>query len=379
MAIKFLDLGAQDREIADRVGREFAALHATTSYVGGPAVAAFEREFASYLGVANVVGVSSGTDALRLALLALGIGPGDGVITVPMTFIATAEAIVQTGALPEFVDVDPLTCNMSPQALLRYLEAGRFRSPNGPRAIIPVDLYGLPCAIDQIMAIARRFKLVVVEDACQAHGAAVLTDRRWVKAGSRADAACFSFYPGKNLGAWGEGGAVALRDDRAAAVIARLRDHGRLSHYSHDMYGYNARLDTLQAGVLRAKLEHLDAWNRRRRDIAAHYGELLASSGLELPVEPAGFISCYHLFTIQSSRREALRAALAAADIGNGIHYPLPLHLQPACAGLGYRVGDFPVTEQIAQTTLSLPMHPHLTANEVETVAAVVNSALGEH
>src|SRR5579885_2061305 len=193
MSIKFLDLAAQNREIAQRAARELEALHAATSYVGGPALAAFEREFAAYLGVKYVVGVGSGSDALRLALLALGIGPGDGVITVPMTFIATAAAIVQTGAVPEFVDVDPVTCNLSPRALLRYLEAGRFRSPNGPRAIVPVDLYGLPCAIDQIMEIARRFKLMVVEDACQAHGAELKTARGWVKAGSCADAGCFSF------------------------------------------------------------------------------------------------------------------------------------------------------------------------------------------
>jgi dTDP-4-amino-4,6-dideoxygalactose transaminase len=379
MAIKFLDLGAQNREIADRVAGEFAAIHAATGYVGGPAVAAFERDFAGYLGVENVVGVGSGTDALRLALLALGIGPGDGVITVPMTFIATAEAIVQTGAVPEFVDVDPRTCNMSPEALLRYLEAGRFKSPNGPRAIVPVDLYGLPCAIDRIMQIARRFKLVVVEDACQAHGAALRTARGWAKAGTLADAGCFSFYPGKNLGAWGEAGAVALGDNRAAALIARLRDHGRRSHYSHDIYGYNARLDTLQAAVLRAKLEHLDAWNRRRRDLATRYAELLANSGVQLPVEPAGFVSCYHLFTLRTARREVLRTALAAADIGHGVHYPLPLHLQPACAGLGYQAGDFPVSEEIARTTLSLPMHPHLSDGEVETVAAVVNAALREN
>lgn len=379
MAIKFIDLDAQNREIADRVAGEFAAIHATTSYVGGPAVAAFEQEFASYLGTANVVGVGSGTDALRLALLALGIGPGDGVITVPMTFIATAEAIVQTGAVPEFVDVDPLSCNLSPEGLLRHLEQGRFRSPNGPRAVIPVDLYGLPCAIGEIMAIARRFKLLVVEDACQAHGAAVLTGRGWAKAGTLADAGCFSFYPGKNLGAWGEGGAVATGDERAAALIGRLRDHGRLSHYSHDLYGYNARLDTLQAAVLRAKLEHLDAWNRRRRDAAARYRELLADSGVQIPIEPPGFMSCYHLFTIQSPRREAIRQALTAAGIGSGVHYPLPLHLQPACAGLGYKPGDFPVSERIAQTTLSLPMHPHLTAHEVETVASVVTRALREN
>ncbi len=368
MAIKFLDLAAQDREISARVAQEFAAIHAATSYVGGPAVAAFEQEFARYLGVKNVVGMGSGTDALRLALLALGIGPGDGVITVPMTFIATAAAIVQTGAIPEFVDVDPLTCNLNPDALLRYLEAGRFRSPNGPRAVVPVDLYGLPCAIDRIVAIARRFRLLVVEDACQAHGAAMLTESGWAKAGTLADAGCFSFYPGKNLGAWGEGGAVASNDDRAAALLARLRDHRRTSHYSHDTY--------MQAAVLRAKLEHLDAWNLRRRAIATHYRELLSESGAQIPAQPEGLISSYHLFTIHSARREAIRAALNAADIGNGIHYPLPLHLQPACAGLGYHPGDFPVSERIAATTLSLPMHPHLTDAEVETVAAAVCGAL---
>ena len=193
-----------------------------------------------------------------------------------------------------------------------------------------------------------------------------------------ADAGCFSFYPGKNLGAWGEGGAVATGDDRAAALIARLRDHGRLSHYSHDLYGYNARLDSLQAAVLRAKLEHLDAWNQRRRAVAAHYRELLATSGAKIAAEPDRFRSCYHLFTIQSPRREAIRAALDAAGIGNGVHYPLPLHLQPACAGLGYKAGDFPASERIAQTTLSLPMHPHLTAREIETVAAAVAGALRE-
>jgi dTDP-4-amino-4,6-dideoxygalactose transaminase len=376
MPIKFLDLAAQNREIAARVAREFEAIHAATSYAGGPAVAAFEQDFARYLEVDHVIGVGSGTDALRLALMALGIGPGDGVITVPMTFIATAAAIAQTGAVPEFVDVDPLTANLAPQRLARYLEAGRFRSPNGPRAVVPVDLYGMPCAMEQIAAIARRFKLFVVEDACQAQGAMLETASGWVKAGTLADAAAFSFYPGKNLGAWGEAGAVATNHPHLAAVVAKLRDHGRTSHYGHDCYGYNARLDSLQAGVLRAKLEHLDAWNRRRREIAAGYRELLGSSGVQLPVEPPGFMSCYHLFTIHSPRREAIRAALTAAAIGNGIHYPLPLHLQPACASLGHRPGDFPVSEWIAQATLSLPMHPHLTGAEVEAVAAAVRSAL---
>ncbi len=376
MSIKFLDLAAQNREIAQRAARELEALHAATSYVGGPALAAFEREFAAYLGVKYVVGVGSGSDALRLALLALGIGPGDGVITVPMTFIATAAAIVQAGAVPEFVDVDPSTCNLSPDHLCRYLEAGRFRSPNGPRAVIPVDLYGLPCAMDQVAAIAHQYKLLVVEDACQAHGARLSVGGRWVRAGTLADAGCFSFYPAKNLGCWGQGGALATNDERLAAVAARLADHGRTSHYGHEAYGYNARLDTLQAAVLRAKLEHLEDWNRRRRAIAARYRELLNGCGALLPEEPAGLESCYHLFTIRSARRDAIRAALNAAAIGNGIHYPLPLHLQPACAALGYRPGDFPASERIAETTLSLPMHPHLTDDEVATVAAVVRGAL---
>ena len=376
MAIKFLDLKAQDREIAEGVAREFAAIQAITGYVGGPSVAAFQQEFARYLGVAHVIGVGSGTDALRLTFMALGIGPGDGVITPPMTFIATAAAIVQCGAVPELVDVDPATCNISPDAVRRYLEAGRFKSPNGPRAIVPVDLYGLPCAIGQIAGIARDYKLLVVEDACQAHGAEIDTPRGWVRAGTLADAGCFSFYPGKNLGAWGDGGAVATNDDRIAALVARLGDHGRTSHYGHDAFGYNSRLDTLHAAVLRAKLVHLDRWNRRRREIAARYRELLLGSGVRIPEEPAGFRSCYHLFTIQSSRREAIRAALTDAAIGNGIHYPLPLHLQRAGAALGYRHGDFPASERIAETTLSLPMHPHLTDAEVEAVAAAVRGAV---
>jgi len=376
MAIKFLDLAAQDREIAAHVACEFEAIHASTAYVGGAAVAGFEQEFARYLGVARVTGVSSGTDALRLALMALGVGPGDGVLTVPMTFIATAAAIVQCGAVPEFVDVDPQTCNLSPEGLRRYLEAGRFRSPKGPRAIVPVDLYGLPAPIEQITAVAREFNLKVVEDACQAQGAELQTGRGWVKAGTLADAGCFSFYPGKNLGAWGDAGAVATNDERVAAMVAKLGDHGRTSHYGHDFFGYNARLDTMQAAVLRAKLERLDPWNRRRREVAARYRELLSSTGLRIAIEPEGARSCYHLFTIQSERREAIRAVLTAAGIGNGIHYPLPLHLQPAAAALGYKAGDFPVSERIADTTLSLPMHPHLTEAEVKAVAAAVRSAL---
>ena len=226
------------------------------------------------------------------------------------------------------------------------------------------------------MEIARRFKLMVVEDACQAHGAELKTARGWVKAGSCADAGCFSFYPGKNLGAWGDGGAVATNDERAAVLVSKLRDHGRTSHYGHDLFGYNARLDTLQAAVLRAKLAHLEEWNARRREIAARYRQLLGASGLLMPAEPEGLRSCYHLFTIRSRKREDIRAALVGAGIGYNIHYPLALHLQPAAARLGYHPGEFPVSEQIAETTLSLPMYPHLSGADVETVAAAVRAAL---
>lgn len=376
MKVKFIDLAAQNREIETRIAREFAAIHEQTAYVGGPAVAAFENEFAQFLGARHVIGVSSGTDALRLALLAMGIGHGDEVITVPMTFIATAEAIVQTGARPVLVDVEPDTCNMSLAALVHYLEAKQWSSCNGPRAIVPVHLYGSPANLGELREVAAHFGLKLVEDACQAHGARVNLGGAWLRAGAVGDAGCFSFYPGKNLGGWGEGGAVATDDDEAASAIASLRDHGRLSHYAHSALGYNARLDAIQAAVLRAKLERLDEWNARRRDIAALYRELLAANRLKFQVEPEGARSCYHLLVIRHARRDAIRDALIASGIECGIHYPLPLHLQPACRFLGYRRGEFPISEELADTALSLPMHPHLRDDEVEYVARAVNKAL---
>ena len=268
MKIKFVDLAAQNREIHDRVVREFAEIHERTAYVGGPQVAAFEAEFAAFLGARRVIGVSSGTDALRLSLMALGIGAGDEVITAPMTFIATAEAIVQTGARPVFVDIDRDTGNLSVPRWQAYLKEGHFKTPNGPRAIVPVHLYGLPAALIELREIADANGLKLVEDACQAHGARISDGGGWRSAGTVGDAGCFSFYPGKNLGAWGEGGAVATDDDGLAEVVQNLRDHGRMSHYAHRAYGYNARLDTLQAAVLRAKLERLGDWNTRRRAIS---------------------------------------------------------------------------------------------------------------
>jgi dTDP-4-amino-4,6-dideoxygalactose transaminase len=311
--------------------------------------------------------------------MALDVGPGDEVITTPMTFIATAASIIQTGARPAFADVDAETGNLSPAAVRRHLEAGPVNGNGKPhkRVILPVHLYGLPAAMPELNAIAKKYDALVVEDACQAHGARINTDSNgWVRAGAFSSASAFSFYPGKNLGAWGEGGAVAVDDDELKARIFSLRDHGRISHYAHQEIGYNARLDAIQSAVLRSKLEKLDEWNGRRRMIAKMYRELLADSGVQLPVEPAGYESVYHLFVIRTEKRDAIRQALLESNIGCGIHYPLPLHLQPACRYLGYKSGDFPNAERLADTALSLPMHPALTPGEVERVATVVREAM---
>ncbi|HEY6394398.1 MAG TPA: DegT/DnrJ/EryC1/StrS family aminotransferase [Candidatus Binataceae bacterium] len=375
MQIKFVDLAAQNREIIGRVERELEDIHSRSAYVGGAQVNSFENEFAQFVGTSHAVGVGSGTDALRLALLALGAGPGDEVLTVPMTFIATAAAIAQTGARPVFIDIDPDTCNMNVAALRRYLEAGRFNTPNGPRAIVPVHLYGLPAAMIELAEVARRHALKIVEDACQAHGARVNTPSGWVNAGSIGDMGCFSFYPGKNLGAWGEAGAVVTNNPDLAERINRLRDHGRTSHYAHQECGYNARLDAIQAAVLRAKLEKLHGWNLRRRHLAGIYRQALAGSSLRPISEPEGMESCYHLFVVRSEKRDRIREALLTKQIECGIHYPVPLHLQPAFKALGYRAGDFPVAERAAGTVISLPMHPHLSDDDVHRIAKVAIEA----
>jgi dTDP-4-amino-4,6-dideoxygalactose transaminase len=376
MQIKFVDLAAMNEEIRERVDRELAEIHKNTAYIGGPHVEAFEREFADFLGVRHVIGVGSGTDALRLALLALDVGPGDEVITTPMTFIATAASIIQTGARPVFVDVDPETCNLSVSALRHYLESKQPGAAPRKRVIMPVHLYGLPAHMPEINALAKEFGALVVEDACQAHGARINTASGSVRAGALSAASAFSFYPGKNLGGWGEGGAVAAHDDEMKARIISLRDHGRISHYAHQEIGYNARLDAIQAAVLRAKLEKLDEWNGRRRKFAKMYCELLADSGVKVPAEPEGYESVYHLFVIRTPKRDAIRQALLEKNIGCGIHYPLPLHLQPACRYLGYKSGDFPEAERVADTALSLPMHPALTNAEVIRVADAVRETM---
>ena len=374
--IKFLDLAAQNLEIMPDVEARFAQIHAGTAYIDGPEVSEFEHSFAAFLKARHVVGVGSGTDALRLTLMALGIGAGDEVITIPSTFIATAASIIHTGATPTFVDIDPHTGTMSADSLDDYLAKGQFRSSNGPRAILPVHLYGLPAAIDELRDIASSHGLATIEDACQAHGARVKGGVGWRMAGTVGDAGCFSFYPGKNLGAWGEAGAVVTDDDGIAERVLRLRNHGRISHFAHQDCGYNARLDTMQAAVLNAKLKRLPDWNSRRREIASIYNTLLQGYDIQTPQEPAAYESSYHLYVVRSPKRDAIRQALLEKRIECGIHYPVPLHLQPALRLLGYAPGDFPVSENWADSILSLPMHPHMRDEEVAQVVSVVRSCI---
>lgn len=377
MAIKAIDLEAQNAEIRDRVQIEIAAVHRSGRYVGGNQADAFEEEFADYLGVRRVVCASSGTEALCLALKAIGIGAGDEVITVPMAFVAAVEAIVRVGARPVFIDVDPVSCHMNAAAVRRYLQAGRFSARNGPRVLLPVHLYGLPAPIDELAEIASAFRLKIVEDAGQAHGARIRVGCQWRRAGSMGEAGCFSFDPAANLGAWGNAGGVASNDDELAGRLELLRNHGRVSRFTYGVCGHEARLDALQAAVLRAKLEKLDAWNARRREIAKLYRDGLREAPLTLPADPVGAESCYHQFVIRSPWRNLIRDALRKSYIESGIHYPVPLHLQPAYGFLKYRRGDFPVAESIAETALSLPIHPHLSRADGEKVVKAVKRAIG--
>lgn len=370
MKVPFLDLRVQYKQIQDEVLPMITEAMSNAAFVGGPQVAGFEEEFAMFCESKYCVGVNSGTDALRFALMAAGIGPGDAVITVPNTFIATTEAISQTGATPVFVDVDPGTCNMDPNKLEDYLK--KRLSPNAspltprPKAVIPVHLYGQPADMDPILEIAGQYNLTVIEDACQAHGG-LYKDR---KAGSLGTAGCFSFYPGKNLGAYGEGGAVVTNDEEIADQIRMIRDHGQAKKYYHDMEGYNGRLDAIQAGILRIKLKRLKDWNESRRKNAAYYTELLSDiPEVTVPYEADFATSVYHLYVIQIEDRDSLQEFLGEKEIGTGLHYPLPLHMQKAYEHLGYREGDFPVTEKVAKNLLSLPMFPELTRTQIEYVA----------
>ena len=331
--------------------------------------------------------MASGTDALRLALHAAGVRPGDTVLTVPLTFFATTEAISQVGARFDFVDIDPRTYTMDPEKLRAYLDTactrdqktGRVASKRtgGPvTAIIPVHLYGQMADMDPILDLAAQYGLIVIEDACQAHGAEYFSkkDNRWRKAGSMGHAAAFSFYPGKNLGACGEAGAVTTSNDQVERVCRMLRDHGQSKKYFHDMEGYNGRLDAIQAGVLSVKLRHLAKWNEERRERARSYDELFADvqETIVLPYVPSWSRPVYHLYVVQVEDRERLQRDLAAVGIGTGIHYPIPLHLVKAYEALGFNPGDFPTAEQAASRVISLPMFPGLALWQQERVVRCV-------
>jgi dTDP-4-amino-4,6-dideoxygalactose transaminase len=373
MNVPFLDLKTQYKQIADEVLPMITEAMTNAAFIGGPQVEGFENEFAEFCESNYCVGVNSGTDALRFALMATGVGPGDGVITVPNTFIATTEAISQVGAAPVFVDIDEQTYTMDPDkledCLKKRLQPQAASIAPRPKAVVPVHLYGQPADMDPIVELAKKHNLAVIEDACQAHGALY----KGKKAGSLGHVGCFSFYPGKNLGAYGEGGAIVTQDQGIADTIRMIRDHGQAKKYFHDMEGYNGRLDAIQAGVLRIKLKRLGDWNGQRRDNAAYYHELLSGlDGVALPLE-AGFArSVYHLYVILTDGRDALQKHLGEKGIGTGLHYPLPLHLQKAYAHLGHREGDFPITETAAKRLLSLPMFPELTKEQIAYVAASI-------
>jgi dTDP-4-amino-4,6-dideoxygalactose transaminase len=362
--IPFVDLQAQYRSIKEEIDGAIARVIGNASFIMGREVAAFEEAFAQYLGARFCMGVQSGTSAIQLALTACGIGAGAEVIVPANTFFATAEAVSTAGATPVFVDADPTSYTID---VSRIEEAITPRT----RAIMPVHLYGQPADIDPIMEIASRHNLLVIEDAAQAHGA-LYKGRR---VGTFGHAACFSFYPGKNLGAYGEGGAVVTDDEEVSRAVRLLRDHGSERKYHHEIIGYNFRLEGLQGAVLAAKLPHLDQWNELRREHAALYDSLLKDAGLVLPQEMAYARHVYHLYVIQSEDRDALQADLTAAGVQTGIHYPVPVHLQPAYAFLGYGRGSFPETERQAGRILSLPMFPELTCEQIARVAESVQAS----
>jgi dTDP-4-amino-4,6-dideoxygalactose transaminase len=383
--IPFLNLVAPHVELERELTAVFQKALRTAGFIGGPMVEDFEKSFATFCQAEYAVAVNSGTDALRFALIAAGVKPGDVAITVPNTFIATTEAISQAGALPEFVDIDERTYNMDPVKLHAYLEAqctqedGRLISKRSGRpvtAIIPVHLYGQMADMDAVLELAAQYRLIVIEDACQAHGAEYFSRKRnrWFKAGSMGHAAGFSFYPGKNLGACGEAGAVTTNDEAIAAKIRMIRDHGQARKYYHDIEGYNGRLDAIQAGILHVKLQHLAEWNDQRRERVTQYAKLFEAAGKPLnpPYEPARSRAVYHLYVVRTDDREALMALLKEQNIGTGIHYPVPLHLQKAYQHLGYGQGDFPICEKVAREIVSLPMFPQLTFEQQHAVVKAV-------
>jgi dTDP-4-amino-4,6-dideoxygalactose transaminase len=356
--VPFVDLKTQYQSIKAEINTALDRILENTSFIMGAEVAAFEKAFAGYLDARFCVGVNSGTAALQLALMACDIKAGDEVIVPSFTFFATAEAVSVLGATPVFVDIDPVSYTVTAPAIEKAI------TPR-TRAIIPVHLYGQPADLDPILDLAEQHRLRVIEDAAQAHGA----EYKGRRVGPRGDLGCFSFYPSKNLGAYGEAGAIVTNDEGLATRLRLLRDHGSTSKYAHAIVGYNFRMEEIQAAVLNVKLRRLDDWNNERRQRAAAYNELLKERGLVLPQEMDYARHVYHVYAVQSDRRDDLRRQLADADIQTGVHYPIPIHLQPAYESLGYKSGDLPVTEQLAERILSLPMFPELSDAQQQAVA----------
>lgn len=363
MKIPYLDLRAQYLSIKPEIDAAIAEVLDSSAFVLGPAVSRFESAFATYCHSTQCVGVNNGTNALLLALKALGVGPGDEVITAANSFIATAAAIAHADAAPVLVDVDPITRNIDPNQIEAAITSKT-------KALLPVHLYGRPAPMKEIQTIAEKHKLAVVEDAAQAHGAEIGGKR----IGSFGRAACFSFYPGKNLGAYGEGGAVTTSDDTLVNRVRQLRDHGSSKKYHHEILGYNARLEGLQGAVLGVKLKHLDAWTNRRLEIARDYNRLLAGLPIVVPEIPEDTRHVFHLYVIETERRDELQAFLGQRGVPTIIHYPIPIHRQPAFASLKYAPGDFPVTEKLAGQILSLPIYAEMTADQIEYVAEQIGA-----
>jgi dTDP-4-amino-4,6-dideoxygalactose transaminase len=359
--VPFLDLKVQYESLREQIGAAVSRTLASADYVLGSEVSAFEEEFAGYIGTRFAVGVNSGTSALHLALLAAGVGPGDEVITVSCTFVATVAAIDYTGARPVFVDVEPETLNMD----VTQVEAALTERT---KALLPVHLHGHPADMDPILDIARRNNLVVIEDAAQAHGA----EYKGRRAGALGDLGCFSFYPGKNLGACGEGGMVVTNNESYAHAIRKLRDWGQERKYHHVLKGYNYRMEGVQGAILRVKLRHLDAWTDARRQHAASYNEALQDTDLRTPTEAVYARHVYHVYAVRTPKRNRVQQFLQTRNISTAIHYPIPVHLQKAYMEFGYKAGDLPVTERAADELLSLPMFPELRNGQIEAVCAAV-------
>jgi len=360
--VPFFDLKAQYKSIKPEIDNAVLEVLESTQFVLGDKVAAFEQQFAAYCGARHGIAVNSGTSALHLALLAAGVGPGDEVITIPFTFVATVSAICYTGATPVFVDVEPRSMTM---------DASQLEAKITPRtkAILPVHLYGQMADMDAILEIGNRHGIPVIEDACQAHGA----EYKGARAGSFGLSGCFSFYPGKNLGAYGEGGLVVTSDDAHAKKIRMLRDWGQEKRYHHVLKGFNYRMEGIQGAILGVKLRYLEGWTETRRARAREYDALLnGADGIKVPEQLPGRRHVYHIYAVRSSDREGLQQYLQAEGIQTGLHYPIPVHLQEAHADLGYKVGDFPQSEAAAREVLSLPMWPEMTSGQVGEVVATM-------